>query len=96
MVQAVLFAIVSSTLSYFLPKWIQSAESASRSDNPVEKEVGNVFVLKEARGMYKVNIEGVDYLVHESCLTSDFADGKKVVLEAHTGSQVKVKLLPAD
>ncbi|MDD2745915.1 MAG: hypothetical protein PHU93_05230 [Candidatus Gracilibacteria bacterium] len=89
--QTIIFAVVSGGLSYFLPGAFQK-DSVARSDNPIEIQIGKIFVLHESKGEYRINIEGVNYLVHDSCVTKDFADGKKVVLDGHTGSQVLVKM----
>lgn len=92
--QAGIFLVICTALSYYLPKKF-STVVAPRSDNPIDMEVGNLFALKESKGSFRINIEGVDYLVSESCVTPEFADGKKVTLKSHTGSQVIVKIFSA-
>lgn len=92
--QALIFVVVCTALSYYLPKKF-STVVAQRSDNPIDKEIGKLFVLRESKGIFKINIEGVDYLVNESCVTPEFADGKKVTLQSHTGSQVIVQIFSA-
>ncbi len=90
--QTIIFAVVSAILSYYLPKRFQH-DTKTRSDNAIDKEAGKIFVLHESKGEYRINIEGVNYLVNESCVTQDFADGKKVILKSHTGSQVIVDII---
>jgi membrane protein implicated in regulation of membrane protease activity len=91
-IQTVIFAVVSAVLSYFLPKHFQK-HSGTRSDNPIDMEAGKIFVLHESKGEYRINIEGANYLVNDSCVTNEFADGKKVILKSHTGSRVIVKIV---
>jgi membrane protein implicated in regulation of membrane protease activity len=90
--QTLIFVGVSVVLSYFVPKYFKS-NSTSRSDNPLEVKHGEIFVLKQSKGEYRINVEGVNYLVKDSCVTKDFADGKKVILKAHSGTQVIVEVL---
>lgn len=90
--QTLLFATVSIILSYYLPKYFKET-GVSRSDNPIEIKVGEMFVLKESKGEYRINIEGINYLVKDSCVTKDFADGKKVILKSHSGTQVIVEIV---
>lgn len=91
-VQTVIFATVSAILSYFIPKHFQK-HTETRSDNPIEMEIGKIFVLHESKGEYRINIEGANYLVDDSCVTNEFADGKKVILKSHTGTQAIVKIV---
>ena len=48
-IQAIIFAVVSAVLSYFLPKWIQVGTQAARSDNPIDTEIGKLFSLKQSK-----------------------------------------------
>lgn len=89
--QTLIFAAVSVALSYYLPKYFKKT-GESRSDNPIEIKVGEIFTLKETKGEYRISIEGVNYLVKDSCVTKDFADGKKVILKSHSGNQVVVEI----
>lgn len=91
--QTLLFVGVSVVLSYYVPKYFKSNTSTSRSDNPLEIHVDEMFVLKESKGEYRINVEGVNYLVKDACVTKDFADGKKVILKAHAGTQVIVEVV---
>lgn len=54
--QTLIFAAVSGVLSYFLPGAFQK-DSVARSDNPIEIQIGKIFVLHESKGEYRINIE---------------------------------------
>lgn len=94
-IQAVILAVSSAIFSYFFPKWFSSKDkdAAKYSNSPIEREIGKTFVLRQSKGVYRISIDGVDYLVDENSVTKDFASGKKVMLDGHTGSTVKVTLL---
>ena len=46
-----------------------------------------------AKLLWKVKIDGVDYLVGEDSETPDFAVGKKVRLESHSAGILKVSVM---
>ncbi len=93
LVQAIILFVLSSVLCYFFPKWFNQSEKGDFNGSVLDRAVGSVLPLKESKGIYRVNIEGVDYLVDEDSVTKDFAKGKKAVINSHDGSTVQVSIM---
>ena len=97
MVYALIFIIVASLCTFFAPKLFSmispDEEGVNLKNNYMDDHLGKTFKIKGKQGSLKIEIDGVDYLIHEDSLTDDFSEGKKVKLQSLTGSKVHVSLV---
>ena len=91
LVQAAILAVSSAVFCFFFPKWF--APKSPDFKVGLERSIGETFVLHGSRGEYRIKIDGVDYLVHDSCVTQEFDDGKKVTLVGQKNGLVQVTIL---
>lgn len=89
--QAVIFAVTGSALCFVLPSFFKKTRNEFKQG--LDAVIGKTFVLKKIGEDYKVSVDGVDYLVEESCVTEDFAPKKRVRLDSHRSGVLTVSLL---
>lgn len=75
--QFLVFFVASVVLCLALPSLL-----AHKGDAPVglAATVGRGSKLKKSGDHWKIDIDGVQYLVHDDCVRPDFADGKAVTI----------------
>lgn len=89
--QGAIFALGSVLFAIFFPRWFQ--RSVPDKKQGMDLYVGKNYTLKIVYGHYKIEIDGVDYLVDESSVTPDFAEGKGVRLDSVEGGAFRVSLV---
>lgn len=89
--QAVIFAVSGAVFCFVFPIWFNNTKNEFKQG--LDASVGKTYSLKKVGDDYKVAIDGVDYLVDESCVTEGFAPKAKVKLVSHRAGTLTVTLL---
>ena len=90
-VQGVILAVVSAVFAYALPKWLKPSHTEEFKSG-VDAHIGKKFHLEKVGSDWKIKIDGVDFLINEDCITSDFEAGARVVIVSHKGGVLTVLL----
>ncbi|HRI35933.1 MAG TPA: hypothetical protein PK765_02440 [bacterium] len=88
--QGAIFATGSTLFAIAFPRWFR--RSVPDTKQGIARYEGLSFKLKTVSGEYKIEIDGVDYLVDASSVTSEFANGKTVHLDSTEGGVFRVSL----
>lgn len=91
--QWVAFAMISAFFCLIFPKMFNSYKKENTYKTGLDTAIGNTVVLGKIGEDFKVKIDGVDYLVADSCVTDAFAPKKRVKIIGHVSGQVKVELV---
>jgi membrane protein implicated in regulation of membrane protease activity len=90
-VQGAIFALASVLFAIFFPRWFQ--RSVPDKKQGVAAYEGRTFALKLVYGQYKIEIDGVDYMVSPESVTPSFAEGRTVRLDSVDAGSFHVSLV---
>ncbi|EKE27010.1 MAG: hypothetical protein ACD_4C00086G0001 [uncultured bacterium (gcode 4)] len=88
--QFVIFAFVSLILCIFLPKMFNSNKEDLKMW--IDQYVWQEFSLKKVWKDWKIEIDWVDYIVNKDCITKDFSEWVKVILDSHKAWALNVSI----
>ena len=89
--QSLIFAVSGAIFCFVFPIWFNQPKDEFKQG--LDAAVGKTFPLKKVGDHFKVAVDGVDYLVEESCVTDEFAPKAKVKLVSHKSGNLIVTLV---
>ena len=87
------FATISGAFCLIFPRMFNSYKKENVYKTGLDASIGATVVLGRVGEDFKVKIDGVDYLVDESCVTDTFAPKKRAKVVGHDAGKVKVELI---
>lgn len=88
--QSLIFAVSGAVFCFVFPIWFNQTKDEFKQG--LDAAVGKIYVLKKVGDQFKVAVDGVDYLVDESCVTEGFTPKAKVKLVSHKSGNLVVSL----
>ena len=88
--QFIIFTVISTILVFVSPKIFKFNFEDKKIWN--EWYIWKEVKLKKVWGDFKITLDWVDYLVDDECITDDFKEWKKVIVEKNNAWAFMVKI----
>ncbi|MDD2566067.1 MAG: hypothetical protein PHZ26_05165 [Candidatus Gracilibacteria bacterium] len=89
--QIIIFVVISTVCIFIFPKFFKLSKGTAKIG--IDAYVGRTFKLKKVGNDWKVEIEGVAYLIDDNSVTPDFEEGKKIKVVSYEGTSLNVILV---
>ncbi|MCK9272148.1 hypothetical protein M0P65_01240 [Candidatus Gracilibacteria bacterium] len=89
--QFIIFVIISTACIFIFPKFFKLSKGTAKIG--MEAYIDKTYKLKKVGNDWKVEIEGVAYLINEDSVTDDFEEGRKIKVIGYEGTSLNVELI---